>query len=764
MKLKKLAALIPLLYALPAAAIEPFIVQDIRVEGIQRTEAGTVFSYLPVKVGDTLNDAQAASAIRALFGTGFFKDVRLEVEQGVLVVLVSERPAIVSVEINGVKDFPKDQLRDNMKYAGLAIGRILDKSALEKAEQELKRQYVARGKYAVSVQTVVKELDNNRVAVTFNVVEGEVSKIRRINIVGNSAFDEGELLDKMKLSTTDWLSWLTKNDQYSKQKLSADLETLRSYYLDAGYLEFAIDSTQVSISPDKKDIFITINVNEGAKYKVSDVKIVAPEKVLPQAEMAALISVKPGDTFSRKELTESQRKIGERLGDEGYAFANVSANPDVDKEKHEVGFNFTADPGQRVYIRQVNVSGNEKTRDEVIRREFRQMEDAWFATSKIKKSKQKVDRLGFFSEVNIETAQVQSAPDQLDLNVNVKEKSTGSFTIGGGVNSGEGLVFTAGVSQANLFGSGNQISTQLNTSKINQVASVSYTNPYYTDEGVSRGFDIYKRNVDATRTTAVSQYRSSTKGAGMRFGVPINDDENTHYGLTFEKTTLGLTANSPQRYTNYVNTYGPSSASVLGTLGWSRDTRDSVIFTTQGTTQHLTLEVALPVASLRYYKLSYQHQWFYPIAENTTLLLNGEFGYGSGYGNRRDLPFFKNFYAGGTGSVRGYDAGALGPVDNRNLAMGGNRKVVGNAEVLIPMPGMGKDTSLRLSAFLDAGAIYGPLGQGVTAGAAGLRYSTGLALTWLSPAGPLKISYGLPLNKQPGDKLQKFQFTLGSMF
>ncbi len=749
--------LISLLCMSPAWAIEPFTVKDIRVEGVQRTEAGTVFSYLPVKVGDTLDGTRAAEAIRALYATGFFKDVRLEVEQGVLIVLVHERPSIAGIELNGIKDFPAQQLKDNMKYAGLAEARIFDKGALDKAVQELKRQYVARGKYGVSVTTTVTELERNRVSIVFNVVEGEVSKIKQINIVGNRAYEEDELLDMMKLGTTNWMSWFSSSDQYSKPKLSADMETLRSFYMDSGYLEFNIDSTQVSITPDKKDIYITINITEGEKYTVSRTGV-SGNTLVAKEEIEQLIQVKPGDTFSRKALTETSKKIGERLGQEGHAFANVNAIPELDKEKHQVAFNFVIDPGQRVYIRRINIAGNSKTRDEVIRREFRQVEGAWFDMDKIKKSKQRVDKLNFFSAVDVETPPVQGTADQMDVGVRVEEKSTGTVSLGAGFSDGEGMTLAAGVSQANLFGSGNHASTQVNTSKVNQVYSLSYTNPYFTDDGMSRGFDVYQRNSDSS-DTAVSAFSSRTLGGGMRFGVPIGEDESISYGLAFEQTDLSLTALSSARLTQYVNDFGASNASLTGTVGWVRDTRDSAIYTTEGTVQRAFAEIALPVLDMRYYKLNYKHQWYHPLSGDFTLLLNGEAGVGGGYGGET-MPFFKNFYAGGTGSVRGYDSNSLGPRDANNLALGGTKRVVGNVELLMPIPGV-KEKSVRMSGFIDAGAVYGP---GDLPGSAGLRYSTGAAVTWMSPVGPIKFSYAVPLNEQQGDELQKFQFTLGSMF
>jgi outer membrane protein insertion porin family len=758
MYIKKLAGLMFLLCISRAWAIEPFTVKDIKVEGVQRTDPGTVFSYLPVKVGDTMDDEQGAAAIHALYATGFFKDVRLKVDRGVLIVQVQERPTIASIEINGTKDFPKVQLMQGMKYAGLAEAKIFDKGALDKATQELKRQYIARGKYDVKVTSTVTELPRNRVGIVFNVVEGDVAKIKQINLIGNHVYPESELLGLMKLGTPGWFPWFSSNDQYSKQKLSADLETLRSFYMDNGYLEFNIDSTQVSITPDKKDIYITINLTEGEKYTVSKVTV-SGDMLVPKAEIEKLVQVKAGDIFSRKAMSETSKKIGELLGQDGYAFANVNAIPDIDKKNHQVAFNFVVDPGQRAYIRRINISGNNKTGDEVIRREFRQTEGEWFDVEKIKKSKQRVDRLNFFSEVNIETPPVQGTADQVDVDVAVKEKSTGSISVGAGFSSGEGLILTGSVTQSNLFGSGNYLSTQINTGKINQVYSVSYTNPYFTDDGVSRGFDLYKRNSDS-QSTAVSQYSSHTLGAGVRFGVPISEDQTIGYGLAAENTQLGLFSSSPTRLIQYVNVSGAKSNSLLGTISWGRDTLDSVIYTTSGLVQRVSAEISLPVFDMRYYKLNFMQQWFYPVSRDITMMLHGEAGIAGGYGGQ-ELPFFKNFYAGGPGSVRGYDSNSLGPRDSTDAVLGGPRRVIAGVEVLTPFPGMGKEQAVRLSGFVDGGAIYGP---GDLPGSAGMRYSAGVALTWVSPVGPLKFSYAMPIHRQPQDKVQKFQFTLGSVF
>jgi outer membrane protein insertion porin family len=758
MKLKLLPLLLLGLSPNLASAFEPFTVKDIRVEGIQRTEAGTVFSYLPLKVGDRLDDEKAAAAIKALYATGFFKDVRLEVENGILVVIVQERPAISKIDFIGLKEFNKDQLRDGLKQIGLAESRIFDKSLLDKAEQELKRQYLSRGKYGVAVTTTVTPLERNRVAITFDVNEGEVAKIRQINIVGNRAFKEKDLLDLFVLTTPGWMTWWTKNDQYSKQKLSADLETLRSHYLNRGYLEFNIDSTQVSISPDKKDIYITINVTEGPQYTVSDVKL-AGEMLVPEEELRKLIKIRPNEIFSREKLTESTKAIGDRLGNEGYAFANVNAVPELDKEKHRAAFTFFIDPGRRVYVHRINITGNTRTRDEVIRREMRQMEGGWYAADKINRSRERINRLGYFSDVNVETPAVPGTTDQVDVNINVTERPTGSIMAGAGFSSSEGFIISGSISQNNVFGSGNHLVVQLNTGRVNTVYSLSYTNPYFTPDGISRGFDVYKRDINAT-TLPVSKYTSSSLGGGIRFGVPLGEFDTVNLGLAAENTQLGLFDDSSERYKDYVRTFGSNNNTVRGDIGWARDSRDSITYPTKGTLRRVYGEIGLPPGNVKYYKLSYQHQWLTPLTRDFTLLLNGDVGIGNGYGGK-PLPFFKNFYAGGVSSVRGFKASSLGPRDTDGNALGGNRRLVANAEILFPFPGMRNDKSVRMSAFVDAGTVFGE-GDKISFG--NMRYSAGLAVNWFSPMGPLKFSLAAPLNSKDGDKIERFQFTLGTVF
>ena len=758
MKRNLLAGLFTALLAGSAVALDPFVVRDIRVEGIQRTEAGTVFSYLPVKVGDTLTDAKAAAAIKSLFGTGFFKDVRLEVEGDVLVVLVEERPAISSLDFVGVKAFDKEQLRKGLREVGLSESRIFDRSLAERAEQELKRQYLSQGYYAARITTTVTPLERNRVGLTFSVEEGDIAKIRQINIVGAQAFKEKDLLALFTLRTPGWLTWYTKTDQYSKQKLSGDLETLRSHYLDRGYIEFNIESTQVSISPDKQDIYITVNVSEGDQYQVSSVKL-AGELLLPEAELLKLVSIKPGSLFSREHVTETTKAISERLSNDGYAFANVNAAPEIDKEKKQVAFTLFVDPGRRVYVRRVQVQGNTRSRDEVIRREMRQMEAAWYDGARINKSRARIDKLGYFDEVTVETPAVPGTTDQVDLHVNVKEKPTGNMMLGAGFSSSEGIVFSGSVQQQNLFGSGKHVGVGFNTSKINKLYSFSYTDPYYTVDGISRGFDVYYKDTD-TESLTVATYGTKSLGGGVRYGFPVGEDDTINFGLAVDSTKIKVTANTPARYVNFINDNGDTYSGVIGTLGWSKNTLDSLIYPMKGRVMSASGEVGMG-SSLRYYRTNLQYQQYLPIGREYSLMLNGELGIADGIG-ARPLPFYKHYYAGGVGSVRGFKAGSLGEVDPvTGDRLGGDRRFVANAEFLFPMPGSGKDKSLRLGAFVDAGWVWG-IGQQLDVG--DMRYSTGLSLAWASPLGPLKFSLAQPLNKKDGDQTQRLQFQMGTLF
>ena len=766
-----LAGLIATLFVTGVSAFEPFTVKDIRVDGIQRTEAGTVFSYLPIKVGDTMTDDKAAEAIKALFATGFFKDVRIEIEGGVVVVAVEERPAIAQIDFVGLKEFDKDQMTKGLKEAGFAISRSFDRSMLERAEQELKRQYLTRGKYAVSITTTVTPLERNRVSINFSIDEGEASKIKQINIVGAQSFKEKDLQDLFQLRTPNWISWYTKNDQYSKQKLSADLESLRSFYLNRGFLEFNIESTQVSISPDKKDIYITVSVSEGERYVVSSIKL-AGELILPEEEFRKAMKIKPGDVFSRENLNLSTKAISDSLSAKGYAFANVNAAPELDKEKRQVAFTVFVDPGKRVYVRRVNVSGNTKTRDEVVRQEVRQMEGAWYDDERVKLSRERIDKTDYFSEVNVETPPVPGTTDQVDVNINVAEKSTGSISAGVGYSQSEGIILSGAVTQANIFGSGRMVGLQVNTGKINRAVHLKYNNPYFTVDGVSQGFDVYTKKSNPQSLDYA--YKTESVGGGIRFGLPISEKQSISFGVAVDNTKVEIDrddADTPLQYLNFSNKFcgGNNSCSNLSvplSVGWVSDTKDSVLSPTKGVYQKASFEIS-PAGDLKYYKATYQHQRFYPVTKTMVLMLNGELGYAKGLGGQ-ELPFYKNFYVGGVESVRGYDTASLGPYEISNgdeVRLGGTRRIVFNAELSVPVPGFGNDKSVRFGPFFDAGQVYSdtPVSS-KTYDSGPVRMSVGLAATWISPFGPLKFSLAQALNDQKNDKLQRFQFQMGTAF
>jgi outer membrane protein insertion porin family len=759
-----LAALIAPLHPVAAWAADPFVVRDIRVEGVQRTEAGTIFSYLPIKVGERVDDEKIAQAVKALYATGFFRDVRLEAQGDVLVVVVQERPTVSSLTFVGNKEFDTDTIKKALKDIGIAEARIFDRSALDRAEQELKRQYITRGLYSANVQTTVTPQERNRVALNFTIVEGDAAKIARINIVGSKAYTEKQLLSEMALTTPGWLTWYTKNDQYSKQKLQADLETLRSFYQNRGYLEFTVESTQVSITPDRENIYITLNVNEGARYTVGDVRI-AGDLVVPEPELSALVRIKSGEVFSREKLQGSAKDISDRLGAEGYAFANVNAVPELDRDKSTASFTFYVDPGRRAYVRKINISGNPKTRDEVIRREFRQLEGAWYDGPRIERSKIRVKRLGYFEDVNIETPPVPGASDQVDIDVTVTEKSTGNLLAGIGYSSSEGVVLSASVSQQNIFGSGNALTVAVNTSRYNRTYSGTFYEPYWTVDGISRTMEIYEKTLDPNGLT-ISQYGSNTIGAAMGFGVPVTESDTINFGARIEQTNISLFANSPPAYINFVREFGATTYAYVLSAGWSRDTRDDILYPTKGRLQSIVVETGLPFGDIAYYKVQYLQSWYYPVFGDFVLNLRGNIGWADGL-DEKPLPFYKAFYAGGVGSVRGYENSSLGPRDIYGNTLGGRRLIVGNAEVFYPI--LKGDKAVRGSVFLDAGQIWAtsnlPAAENqFFPGSQDFRYSWGVGLAWSSPIGPLKFYYAIPFGTKSYDRIQHFQFAAGTTF
>lgn len=742
-------------------AADPFVVKDIRVEGLQRVEPGTVFSYLPVKVGETFTDDKGADAIRALYNTGFFKDVKVESDGQVLVVTVEERPAVSQLEFTGIKEFDKDALKKSLKAVGVAEARYYDKALIDKAEQELKRQYVSRGYYAAEVITTVTPVERNRVAIVFNVDEGQVSKIVQINIVGNQAFKEKDLREEMQLSTPNWLSWYTKNDLYSKQKLTADLEAIRSFYLNRGYLEFVIESTQVSITPDKKGIYLNINIREGQQYKVASVKL-AGELLNKEEELTRLVNLKIGDVFSSAKLTESTKAIADKLGAYGYAFAAINPQPNLQKDKQLVDLNLVVDPGKRTYVRKINVSGNAKTRDEVIRREMRQLESSWFDSENLKLSKDRINRLGYFTDVEVNTEDIPGVSDQVDVGIKVTEKPTGSLSLGAGFSSTDKLILTAGISQENAFGTGTSIGLNVNTGKTNRTLALSNYDPYFTEDGISRFTEIYTRTTRPLYYTGDSEYKIVTTGGNFKLGVPYSEVDRVFFGLGIEQLSMETSVNTPSNYIRYVESYGKSNLNLPFTIGWSRDARDSALIPSRGTYQQVNVEVGTPAADLQYFKIYYQHQYFYPFSKGNILSFNGEIGYGDTYSNK-PFPITKNYFVGGIGSVRGYQPGSLGPsyvnAAGAIVPVGASSKLVGNAEYTFPVPGSGVDKTLRIFSFFDAGNIYDGAPD-----FSGLRTSYGLGLSWISPLGPLKFSYAFPMSKKPGDRLQRFQFQIGTAF
>lgn len=740
-----------------AWAVDPFTVRDIRVEGLQRVEAGTVFASIPVRVGDSYDDAKGAASIQALFGLGLFKDVRIEVSGDVLVVIVEERPTVAEIDFGGNKEFDKDALRNALRDAGLTDGRPFDRALLDRAEQELKRQYINRSLYAAEVVTTVTPVERNRVNLSFTITEGERAKIKEIRIVGNKVFGEGALRNLFDLDTGGWLSWYTKSDQYSRAKLNADLETLRSYYLTRGYLEFRIDSTQVVISPDKQSINIAINVTEGERFVVSGVRLEG-NYLGKDDEFKPLVVIRPGEAYNVDQVVQSTKAFTDYFGRFGYAFAQVEAKPEVDRVNNRVAIVLQADPSRRAYVRRLNVAGNNRTRDEVVRREFRQFEAAWYDSDKIKLSRDRVDRLGFFKEVTVDTQEVSGSSDQVDLTISVVEKPTGNLSLGAGYSSGDGLGLTFGIKQENAFGSGNSLGVQLNTSRVNRTVVFNTTDPYFTTDGVSRSIDVYHRNTSPFSDT--SSYKLVTTGGSLRFGVPFTESDTVYFGAGVERTKIVPGTNLPGAYLAYANQFGFSSGTLPLTVGWARDTRDSSLVPNSGVFQRANAEWGI-AGDARYITGSYQYQQYFALNKQFTLAFNGDIGWGKGVSGS-PFPLFKNFTGGGLGSVRGFEQGSLGPKDaTTGAALGGPKKFNVNLELLAPFPGAGNDRTLRVFTFVDIGNVYGD-GQPIRLN--DMRSAAGVGVSWVSPVGPLRFALSRPIRKFAGDKIQNLQFQIGTSF
>jgi outer membrane protein insertion porin family len=768
-----------------AALADEFVVQDIRVQGLQRLTPGTVFNYLPIEAGEKFTDQVSVEAVRALFKTGFFDDVRLERDGNVLVIIVKERPTIGSIEITGNKDIKTEDLMKGLKQSGFAEGRVFDQSQLDRLEQELQRQYFSAGKYAVKIKSEVTPLDNNRVGVAIEISEGKAARIKQINIVGNHSYPEEELLDEFELTPPTLFSFFTKSDQYSREKLSGDLETLRSHYLDRGYVNFSIDSTQVSLTPDKKDIYITINITEGDQYTVSGVKL-AGELIVPEEELFPLISVQQGGLFSRKDITDSSTRISDRLGSDGYAFANVNSIPDIDEESKTVALTFFVDPGKRVYVRRILFTGNTRTRDEVLRREMRQQEAGWISTPSVERGKVRLQRLGYFKEVNVETPAVAGSTDQVDVNYTVEEKPFGNFLAGVGFSQSQGLIFQTSITQDNFLGSGSRIQFAFNNSEINRRFAVGYMNPYYTIDGISRGFNLNYQDTDYGDFTGVDDFDSRIWGGGVNFGIPVSEFNFIFTSLNYENTQLSAGRGTTDAYRNWIDKNGRNFDILRVGASFSYDTRNKAILPEKGVMHQVGTEMGVPSFgdSLEFAKFTYRMQWFRPIWRNVIFAARGEVGYGVGLFDTDELPVFENFYAGGPRSVRGYEENRLGPqtrdASGRLRPFGGNMELTAGAELILPVPFLKDLDSVRIATFFDAGNVFitdcGDYDDIFKTAATrrecrrsefdigDLRYSVGLSGIWVSPFGLVSVSIAAPFGDEPEDETQPFQFTFGTNF
>jgi outer membrane protein insertion porin family len=683
--------------------------------------------------------------------------VRIDIDEGVVVVIVEERPVIAAIDFAGLKEFDKDTLIKSLKDFGIGEGLPFDKALADRAEQELKRQYLTRSLYGAEVVTTVTPQERNRVNVTFTITEGTAARIRELRIVGNKAFSEGTLKGLFDLNDGGWLNWYTKADRYSRSKLNADLETLRSYYLNRGYLEFNVDSTQVAISPDKQDITVTINVTEGQPYTVTSVKLEG-DYLGKEEDFKTLVKIKPGEPYRAEAVTETTKEFADRFGLFGYAFARIDARPEIDRANARVALTLVADPSRRVYVRRINVAGNTRTRDEVIRREFRQFESSWYDGQRIKLSRDRVDRLGYFSDVSVDTTEVPGTQDQVDLTFTVKEKATGNLLVGAGYSSADRLSLTASIKQENVFGSGNYLGIEVNTSRSSRTLVLSTVDPYFTIDGISRAFDVYYRTSKPINSRG-EQYQIVTPGTAVRFGVPFSEYDTVFVGLGAERTEIKGDAAMPNNLYLYRLQFGAASNSFPLTVGWTRDQRDSALVPNAGSYKRVNVDWT-PFGNTRYLRTNLQYQHYWPITRQYTFAFNAEMGYGKGLAGR-PYPVFKNFYGGGLGTVRAFDQGSLGPADVTGAYVGGNRRVNLNSELYVPVPGAGNDRTLRVFGYFDVGNVWGE-SEKITADS--LRASAGLGLSWISPVGPLKLSWGTPVRKKPNDRIERLQFQIGTAF
>ncbi len=803
-----------LLWANLAHGADSFTIADIRVEGLQRISEGTVYNYMPLNRGDQLNPSNARLAIRELYRTGFFQDISLDREGNILVVTVRERPAIATVSLAGNKAIKEEELRRVLFDIGLSEGEVFDRLVLDRLRQELIQQYFSQGRYAVSVDTRVTELERNRVRIAIVIDEGDVAEIRHINIVGNETFSDKEIRKDFEANIKPkWKFW-SKEGQYSREKLSGDMEKLRSYYLDRGYVDFSVESTQVAIGSEKDDIYITANVVEGDVYGVDEVSITG-DLVIDEGTIRRLIVAQPGEIFSRKKVEQSVENITSILANIGYAFANVNPITDVDRDNRLVSINFFVDPGKRVYIRRIQFVGNSKTKDEVLRREMRQMEGAWFSQTAIDRSKVRLQRLSYFEQVNIETPPVPGTDDQVDIIVSVMERPAGSFTVGLGFSQVQGLIASLSIQQENFIGSGKRLGLGLSHSSIISSLNLSYDNPYWTDDGVSRGFYARYQEFDQGQAN-ISTFTSSEYAFGVNFGVPVTEVDYLRSGGGYRHSQLNIgsfscidldveagicnefglvpsngdpLSHSLDHDGNGVITDNEREFNVLDwNVSWTRDSRNHFLNPSRGSAQSLSLQTALPGSSRQYYKLMYRGAKYWPIWGGLVFAVRGNLGYGDSYDNYdktslatplevdaplgecdptdlmkldTGLPFYEHFYSGGVRDLRGYDDNTLGPKDAFCRSVGGDFKVAGGVELAFPTPFVGSQSGTRIALFVDTGYVYENL-QAFEVDK--LRGSFGVSVTWEAPVGPIVISYAFPFRDRPGDRTEDLQFSFGTTF
>ena len=744
----------------PVQALDPFELEDIRVVGAQRIEVGTIFNYLPVKVGDQITDETARESVRILFSTGFFNDVQLKRDGNTLIVVVSERPSIASIEYLGNKDIRDEEIEETLHSVGFVDGKVFSQPILDKLLKILRERYFSRGRYSATIDATVTPLDASRVRIRLQIDEGRVARIEKLRIVGNNKFSDRELFKLLELRQDSLLGFLSSKRNYSIEKLSASLEALTSFYLDRGYINFEIDSHDVAISQNKQDIFVTISITEGEPYAFGKVELDDTQQYITKEDFNA---VRPhsGEPFSRHQVLLARSALESKLTNIGFAFCSVNAMPELDNERKLVDFTFVIDPGPKVYVRQVNVRGNQSTRDEVIRREMRQIEGAVYSAKDIRRSRERIQRLGYFDEVKIETPAVPGTLDQVDINVTVQERSTGSFMFGVGYAGADGVLLQAEINRENLFGSGRELKFKVNQSSIEQVYEVAYTNPYFTKEGISLGYFVEYENIDTAETTS-ADYESNSSLFGVRTKIPVTEFNSLDLSLGFEQLELEGTTTTPTEYSSFITDH-PSSENLILSGGVTKDTRDSIFFPQKGYLRRALFAFTGPGSDLEYYKVTLRGRWYRPLGDNLTLNIRGVAGYGDGYGDLDKLPFFRNYYVGGTGTVRGYSPRSLGPraSDSLDDSLGGSKRINATTELYFPVPGLDDSKNQRLSFFIDAGQVYG---SNQSIDLAQLRYSTGITFHWFTAVGPMSLSYAMPFNDESTDDIKKLQFTLGTMY